>query len=289
MLVERGWNVCAVTHRHAPASTIEGVQWLRANLLDPSDVHRVIGEAQATHLLHLAWYVAPGKWAGAPDNYAWVRAGIDLVSGFKQAGGRRLVGAGTCLEYDWDAGVCSEASTPLRSHTVYGTCKHAMHLIADKMMSGEGLSCLWGRIFFLYGPHEHPDRLVASVIRSLLHGEPARTSHGEQVRDYLSSTDVAGAFVHLLEGEAAGAVNIGSGEPIRLKSIVARIGELMDRSDLIRLGAIPAAPTDKPVVVADVARLSSLGWAPSLTLDAGLRAAIAWWTEQSRDVSKETR
>jgi hypothetical protein len=49
----------------------------------------------------------------------------------------------------------------------------------------------WGRIFFLYGPYEHPDRLVASVIRSLLAGEPAKTSHGNQIRDYLLAGDVA--------------------------------------------------------------------------------------------------
>ena len=36
------------------------------------------------------------------------------------------------------------------------------------------MSSAWGRVFFLYGPHEHPQRLVSSVIRSLLAGQPAQ-------------------------------------------------------------------------------------------------------------------
>jgi nucleoside-diphosphate-sugar epimerase len=82
------------------------------------------------------------------------------------------------------------------------------------MMSGDGRSSAWGRIFFLYGPHEHPDRLVASVIRSILAGQPARTSHGRQIRDYLYADDVADAFVAVLDRGAqgvSGPYDIGTG------------------------------------------------------------------------------
>ena len=279
-LVERGWDVWAVRSRtEAPA--IAGVQWRQANLLNESEVATLIDEVQPTHLLHLAWYIAPGKWAAAVENYAWVRASLDLAVRFKAAGGQRMVSAGSCLEYDWNAGVCAEDSTPLVPHTAYGTCKNALRLLTSSLMTGNGTSSGWGRIFFLYGPYEHPDRLVSSVIRSILKGEPARTSHGEQVRDYLYAADVGDAFVTLLESDTAGPVNVASGTPVALKDIVLRIGELMNRPDLIQLGAIPAAATDTPVVVADVARLrSTLGWTPTFDLDRGLRATIDWWRTQ---------
>jgi nucleoside-diphosphate-sugar epimerase len=143
----------------------------------------------------------------------------------------------------------------------------------------------WGRIFFLYGPHEHPDRLVSSVIRSILAGQPARTSHGEQIRDYLYAGDVADAFVRLLESDVTGPINVASGQPIALKDIVTRIGSLMGRPDLIHLGAIPAAATDTPKVVADTARLrSALGWTPAHDLDRGLTDTINWWRSQPAPV-----
>jgi nucleoside-diphosphate-sugar epimerase len=280
LLVERGWDVVAVRSRRA-AAEVPGVQWVHGDLLDQGDIRRIVESARASHMLHLAWYIAPGKWAAAPENFLWVRAGLDLAMAFKSAGGRRMVTAGSCLEYDWNAGVCVENTTPLAPHTTYGTCKHALQVLTSALISESGTSSAWGRIFFLYGPYEHPDRLVASVVRSVLAGQPAKTSHGLQVRDYLYVSDVADAFVRLLESEVTGPVNIASGVPITLKEIVTRIGELTGRSDLIQIGAIPAASTDTPLVVGDVSRLSSsLAWTPAWDLDRGLRATIDWWRSQ---------
>ena len=121
------------------------------------------------------------------------------------------------------------------------------------------------------------------MIRSLLAGEPAQTSHGNQIRDYLYAGDVADAFVTLLESDVTGPINIASGRPIALKDIVTRIGDLMGRPDLLRIGAIPAAATDTPLVVADTTRLSTaLGWHAEIDLDTGLTATIDWWRTHSR-------
>jgi len=281
-LVERGWDVVAVRSRQAAEDT-PGVAWLQANLLEPSEVRRVVADSRASHLLHLAWNIEPGRWVSAPENVSWVRASLDLLTAFRNGGGVRAVSAGSCLEYDWTHGYCVEDKTPLAAHTLYGTCKHALQLISTATGAGDGFTTAWGRIFFLYGPGEHPDRLVASVIRSILAGEPARTSHGRQIRDYLYAGDVADAFVRLLDSEVTGPINIASGRPVELRTIVLLIGELMGRPDLIQLGAIPQAATDTPLVVGDTARLTSrLGWTPAWALTRGLEASIDWWRARER-------
>jgi nucleoside-diphosphate-sugar epimerase len=279
-LVARGWEVHAVAGRQS-APDEPGVVWHRADLLDAAEVRQIARDVGATELLHLAWYIAPGQWARAPENVAWVRASLDLLDAFAAAGGRRVVTAGSCLEYDWSYGYCAEDRTPCTPHTAYGASKHALQLLTSAFADARGLTSAWGRIFFLYGPFEHPDRLVASVIRSLLRGEPARCSHGRQVRDYLFADDVADALVALLASDVSGPVNIGSGEPIRLRDLAGRAADLLERRELVHFGAIPAAPTDTPLVVADVGRLrDELGWRPSVDLDAGLRRTIDWWRSQ---------
>ena len=276
LLVERGWTVHAVSSREIAPE--HGVEWHRSDLLDSRQVVDLVERVRATHLLHLAWYLPPGRWANADESYQWVQASIGLMRAFHRAGGQRMVGAGSCLEYDWSAGVCSEDRTPLTPHTGYGACKNALQELLAAYCRDRNLSSAWGRIFFLYGPHEHPDRLVSAAVRALLKGEPARCSHGRQIRDYLYAGDVADAFVTLLESELTGPVNIASGDPVRLSEIVRRVGDLLGRPDLIHLGAIPAASTDVPVVVADTTRLvARLDWRPRYTLDAGLEATIAWW------------
>ena len=120
------------------------------------------------------------------------------------------------------------------------------------------------------------------MIRSLAKGERARCSHGRQVRDYLYAGDVADAMVTLLESDVTGAVNIASGQAVTLRELATRAGELMGLADRIDFGAIPAAPTDKALVVADVSRLSTeLAWRPRASLDEGLRGTIEWWRNRT--------
>ncbi len=277
LLLGRGWDVHAVTLGHAPPD-LTGPRWHEADLLVSGEARRVVLEAQPDALLHLAWSIVPGRWATALDNLDWVTASLALGRAFREEGGHRMVVAGSCLEYDWAFGLCSERLTPCRPHTLYGTAKHALHLLLDAYAQQSGLALAWGRIFFLYGPWEHPDRLVGSVIRSLLRGDRARCSHGRQIRDYLYAGDVASALVALLESDVTGAVNIASGQPITLREIATRAGRLLGQEDRIDFGAIPPAPTDTPVVMADVTRLTrEVSWHPRVTLDEGLERTIEWW------------
>lgn len=188
---------------------------------------------------------------------------------------------GSCTEYDWKYGYCSEKVTPLMPSTLYGSCKHALQIMLDAFAKQTGISAAWGRIFFLYGPHEHPARLVASVIGSLLKNEPAHCSHGRQIRDFLHVRDVADAFVALLEADVTGPVNIGSGQPVAVRDVVHNIADQFKRPGLVRLGTLSTAPNEPPLVVADVHRLSEeVGWKPRYDLDAGLEQTICWWKDR---------
>src|SRR4029077_12935796 len=109
----------------------------------------------------------------------------------------------------------------------------------------------WGRIFHLYGPYEYPSRLVPSVIISLLKDELARCTHGRQVRDFMHVDDVASAFVALLDSDVAGIVNIGSGEPVTIRSLVTRIASTIKAEGRVEFGAISVAPNDPPVLIPD--------------------------------------
>jgi len=262
-------------------ATEHDVQWHAVNLFEDGAAESLLTEVRPTHLLHLAWYAEPGRYWTAPENFQWVRASLALLQAFAAQGGQRVVMAGTCAEYDWRHGWCSEEVTPLIPATVYGICKHSLQTMLAAYSRQYGLSSAWGRIFFLYGPHEHPSRLVASVIRSLLQGEPALCSSGEQVRDFLHVADVASAFVALLDSQIPGPVNIASGEAVAIRDVVNKISTKLGRPELLRLGARITSPEEPPLLLADVGRLNKeLGWRPSFGLDSGLDETIAWWRNQ---------
>ncbi len=275
LLKRLGYEVHAVSGSQSLQPGDGAIKWHSANLLNTGDIESLLSKVKPTHLLHFAWYAIPGKFWTAHENLDWVRATIVLMRAFSNQGGQRAVMAGTCAEYDWSFDFCSEETTPCRPTTLYGTCKHSIQLLLDAWSVQEGMSSAWGRIFFLYGPREHSSRLVPHVIRSLVHGEPAKCTHGEQVRDFMHVEDVAAAFVALLDSKVRGIVNIASGEPLRLKDMIREIADQIGRRELVLLGAIQPSSADPPRLVAEISRLhDEVGFRPVYNLNSGITQTI---------------
>ena len=277
-LRERGFEV------HVAGRTPPGgdVVFHEADLLDPAARRAAVAEAEASHLLHLAWYAEPGAFWAARENAAWVAATVGLVDEFAAAGGRRVALAGTCAEYDWSAPGPLREDAPLAPGTFYGVCKDAARRVVEGLGERAGIDVAWGRIFFLYGPEEDERRLVSGVARALVAGERAPTSAGTQRRDFMHVDDVAGAFAALLRSEVTGPVNVASGRAVTVRSIVERLAEAAGRPDLPDFGALPQRPGDPDEIAADVARLrAEVGFAPAWSLEDGLAATVRWWAAQA--------
>jgi nucleoside-diphosphate-sugar epimerase len=274
-LVARGFDVHNVYSSGTPG---DSATWHRVDLHDREAVARLLDEVQPTHLLHFAWYAVHGKYWTSTENLRWVESSLFLLREFVERGGTRAVLAGTCAEYDWRFGFCSERTTPTNPSTLYGVSKNALDSIARAYASQVGLSLAWGRIFFPYGANEPPKRLVPSVIRSLLDRQPVRCSHGNQYRDFLHAEDCADAFAALLETAIEGPLNIASGRPVTIKEVVQTIVSLVPGGESvpIEFGAVTTSPDDPPLLVADVRRLTEeVGWTPRIGLSDGLARAIA--------------
>lgn len=271
-----GFDVVAIG-RHPPERAGSGVTHYAVDLIAERErACSLFREIGASHWLHLAWYVEHGRFWHARENFAWVAATIDLAEAFARGGGRRLVAAGSCAEYEWGHGLCREDSTPMEPATPYGVAKDALRRLLQSWSGEAGVSVAWGRVFFVYGPGERRERLVPSVTWSLLAGGVARCTHGTQRRDLLHVSDVADVFVRLLTSDYEGPLNIGSGEAVELQTVVRRIADIIGRPDLLELGAA-VAPNEPLLLAADTTRLAEvLQWSPAFDLDSGLCDTIAW-------------
>lgn len=278
LLTAAGYEVHATSSRADP-HPVAGVLWHRADLLDSSAIDALCERVRADDLLHLAWVTTPGSYTHSAANLDWLAASLRLVRRFVDHGGRRIVGAGTCFEYaHHGVAPLHETTSPLLPDTFYGTSKVALASVTNRFAQEAGVSFAWGRIFFQYGPHEHPSRLVASVIRALLEGREAPCTLGTQVRDFLHVRDVAAALVALLRSPTTGSVNIASGGGVTVRDLVLEIGEQIGRPELVVLGARSLSAADPPYIVADATRLrDEIGFAPSFDLHTGLADTIAWW------------
>jgi nucleoside-diphosphate-sugar epimerase len=257
----------------------------RTDIRDATAVHELEQEVKPECAIHLAWYAAPGKYWTALENLDCVSMTISLAQSLSQVGCRRFVGVGSCAEYDWDYGFLSESNTPLRPKTLYGVCKNATRMLLEAFCDRASISFAWTRLFYLYGPAEEPTRLVPSVTLALLKGEIARCTEGRQFRDFLHVEDAAAAICAVAASHCKGAINIGSGEPVSVRTIVEIIGRALDRAGQISFGVIPGDPNDPPLLVSDASRLrNEIGWRPSFSPEGGLQHTVRWWRERSASV-----
>lgn len=278
-LLDKNYTVHAVTSKPVDFKTTKNLFWHQANLLDAGETTSLIKSVRPTHLLHFAWYVEPGKVWNAVENLDWLQASLHLARQFTENGGKRLVVSGSCAEYDWtEDGIFSEESTRLRPQNLYGASKHALNLALENLARISNISYAWGRVFYLFGANESPGRLVPSVINALLKNEPAKTSHGNQIRDFLEVKDVAEAFVALLESKVQGAVNIASGKGLKLRDLIEEIANIIGKRELLRIGVLPASETEPPEIIADITRLrEEVGWKSEFNLKEKMAEIILWW------------
>jgi len=250
------------------------VEFHAVDLVD-GDSEPLLREIAPSHLLHMAWYAEPGKFWQAPENLDWVAASLRLTRAFAAAGGARAVFAGSCAEYDWSHDHLDEQTTPLAPASLYGQAKACLFQLVSRAAPVLGLSVGWGRIFFPYGPYEHPARLTATALDAAIERRPAEFTAGTQVREFIHVDDVAGALVALLDSELEGAVNIAAGEPVPVRTLVETVARLGSAADCYRFGSKPLQPGEPARMTAATDRLRrELGYAPRFSLADGLADAL---------------
>lgn len=267
--------------RSPGTDTLPGIRPIAIDLLDGPAMQALIARERPTHLLHLAWNATPGIFWTTQDNLDWTAASLMLQRAFQDAGGQRIVMAGTCAEYDWALEPRLDEDSPTKPATLYGVAKDSLKRLSLAAAQANNLPAAWGRVFWLYGPAEAPNRLVSDIAAGLAAGREIPCSAGLQERDFLHVADVAGAFVAALRSDWCGAFNIGSGLATPVRDIAAILGRAAGRDDLIKLGARPSPPNEIPRLVADIRTLrDAIGFTPVFDLESGLADTYAWWRQQ---------
>ncbi|MBK8174415.1 MAG: NAD(P)-dependent oxidoreductase [Rhodospirillales bacterium] len=278
-LAASGMHVGAIGRapRHTAAAQTPGVEWLYADLLAEDESRRLVAAFRPDILVHAAWYTRHGLFWTAKENTDWRAASIALAEAFRDAGGRRFIGIGSCAEYDWTSpgSVAWPETRPLLPATPYGSAKCEAAARIAALCAEAGMEFGWARLFHLFGADEPPDRLVSSLAIALLAGKEATVGSGRHRRDFCDSAFAGRAIAALAVSRACGPVNIGSGQSVTIAKVARLMGDLCGRSDLVRLGSRPDRPDDPLYLVPDVRRLRTVvGFREQHDLRARLAAAI---------------
>ena len=164
--------------------------WLERSLLqlNPNDLE---GIDVCIHLASAG--VSPQRASWQEMELINVASGLHLIQIAHQAGVKRFIAAGTCLEYgleaeNWDR---IPPNAPLRPTTPYGSSKASGFHMLNAFASTNSIELFYGRIFTAYGVGQFSGNLWPSLCQSARAGDDFPMTKGDQVRDFIPVFDVA--------------------------------------------------------------------------------------------------
>ena len=273
MHLRRAGHRVLVTGR-APAAR-DGSPALTLPLDDVSAVVALVRAEYVDTVVHLACQLLPSSTEAA---YAKELAHVTLPM-FRLA--RELAAIGVGLTFLSSGGTVYGASTQAtvaerdgcQPISLYGQAKLEAELHLGFLARTCGLRLLIFRPSNPYGLHQ-PLRgaqgLVSVILGRIIDDRPLDIwGDGLVVRDYIHVDDAIGAMAGLIERNAEGTFNIGSGVGHSLLDVVLSVEEVTGRS--LTLNFHPARAADVPRLVLDVSRLASTGLLRARSLTDGVR------------------
>lgn len=142
----------------------------------------------------------------------------------------------------------------------------------------------------LYGPHDHFDEAKSHVIPALIKKfvEAVETNQetvevwgsGNASRDFLYVEDaIDGIILAAEKWDSSEPLNLGSGEEIRIGTLVQIISELTGFKGRINYNV--SKPDGQPRRCLRTWRIKELGWKPRIDLKTGLKTTIDWYTKNN--------
>lgn len=173
-------------------------------------------------LIHLAW-------EGLSDYKSLHHIEVELPRQYYflkrliQEGLKHLTVVGTCFEYGKQYGSLHEG-LPTVPCTSYGLAKDTLRKALELLKNEYAFSLTWLRLFYVYGEGQARSSLYSQLKKAAESGlEVFNMSGGDQLRDFLPVERAAHyiAEIALMKGDF-GVVNVCSGEPVSVRSVVER-------------------------------------------------------------------
>lgn len=233
-----------------------------------------------THVFHLAAQAGVRKSWGR-EFRIYTSLNVDATQTLLEAcTGRpieRLVYASSSSVYGDEAVMPMIEEQPLHPVSPYGVTKLAAEQLCHLYFVNHRVPTVSLRYFTVYGPRQRPDMGFNRFFSAVLAGRPLiQYGDGLQTRDFTYVADAASATATAAVRGVPGRVyNIGGGSRVSLRDVFDLLGKVTGRP--VSIEVQPSQKGDMRDTYADTIRArDDLGFAPSVTLEDGLRAMYRW-------------
>jgi nucleoside-diphosphate-sugar epimerase len=174
--------------------------------------------------------------------------------------GQHLIHTGSALEYGTATGDLVESTVPTPT-TQYGITKLAGTQAIHRVARDGRLRAATARLFTVYGPGEHPGRLLPSLLRAAREGTALELTDGSQQRDFTWVGDVVDVLLRLGLSPRSdlGVINTATGVLTSVREFAERAADVLGLSRAaLRFGALPSRPSEMSHDPVNVDRLRAI-------------------------------
>jgi dTDP-glucose 4,6-dehydratase len=185
---------------------------------------------------------------------------------------------------DLDSKEAFGEDSPLCPNSPYSASKTAADLMVWAYHRTYGLPVVISRCSNNYGPRQHPEKFLPTVMLNAMHDRPVPIyGDGLYVRDWIHVLDHCRAIDVIMTRGAVGEVyNVGTDNEWSNIALARKVLEILGKPESL-LQSVTDRPGHDRRYAIDGGKLNrELGWKPSIAFEDGLREAVRWYSDAGK-------
>ena len=280
--INEGFNCLCVCLKNTNNFTkSKNVNYLKLDINDYAKVKELLGGKKFDYIVNLAGYINHINFSeGGRDTFNTHSTGLlNILQAVNLKKIKRVVQIGSSDEYGNLESPQNELMREL-PFSPYSLAKLTCTNILQMLYRTEKLPVVIIRLFLVYGEGQDFKRFLPQVIKGCLLNEKFPTTQGQQIRDFCYVDDVVeGIFKALISEErvAGEIINIASGNPIKIKTIIEKIVNIIGSGNPL-YGERKYRQGESMSLYADINKARKiLNWEPKINIDNGLEKTIKYY------------
>ena len=252
-----------------------------ADIEDMAALQKIFAENKFDAVVHLAARAGVRPSLERPLDYvnSNILGTVNILECMKNNACKKLVIASSSSVYgNCKAEKFSEDLKVTEPISPYAATKSACEQLCYTWHHLYGINVVALRFFTVYGPRQRPDLAISKFCRLIDEGKPIQMyGDGTTKRDYTFIDDIVAGIKASIAYDKTGfeIINLGGGEPITLKRMIATIEESMGKKAEIE--HLPMQPGDVEKTVCDYTKAQKLlNYKPNTSFAEGIAKYVAW-------------
>jgi nucleoside-diphosphate-sugar epimerase len=277
--LKKNYNIHSIsTNKPNKFRSIKGVKYIFSDISNLSKLKKAINKDIYEYVINLGGYVDhTNKKKTLASHYLGC---INLINIFSNSKIKKFIQMGSSGEYGSKKSPHYE-NINTKPLTVYNVAKKKASNYLLKYFKKSNFPVIIFRLYLTYGPNQDDNRFIPIVIKNCLKQKSFELSHCNQYRDFIYVDDVVNLIIKSFKVKKANGeiFNIGTGKPIKLKSLISKIKKYIKGGNPI-FGVKKLRKDEIYKIYPNMDKTKKVfKWSPKTSIDKGLLKTIKFYKQ----------